>query len=764
MALFRTPTKDWDYEIVREGEDRVLRIHCETYTKIPSLEDDPLAMSKAVEILTKAKDTTKILFYQKRDYEYEMEQTLILAEIARVYAELAQKKSQLSLFDIGRFAQYRSWYVLRQDKINNIIFFQIKQDPLGAYVALKRLIREEKILKDTITDETLLKYEEKYIAILSFIKHKLENTRLIKSVLSELEGYKIGDRNLYRNIFRPIIKPDFMYTKLQSQYPEDSEILDTYMVGETEVNIFKTANQVQYLYHMMPPEFRLTEEQYELLDTARSIMAEHKPTRSEFIDPERMREVFFNVGTDMLTELSTTKGYKLKKKELEELARILLRYTVGFGLIEVLMEDEKIQDVTVNSPLGRLPIFVVHEEFSDCTTNIIPMRTEAESWATKLRLVSGKPLDEANPILDTELDFPSARARVSAVGPPLDPTGLAFSFRRHRNKPWTLPLFIHAKMLNSIAAGILSFLIDGTKTMLVAGTRSSGKTSLLGSLMVEIMRRYRIITIEDTIELPTAQIRRLGYNLLSMKVASELATIKEAGIGATEGIRATLRLGDSSLIVGEVRSTEAIALYEAMRIGAAANVVAGTIHADSPYGVFDRVVNDIGVPRTSFKATDIIITATPVRSPDGLHRWRRVTGITEVRKDWLEDPMRENAFIDLLKYNSKNDELEPSADLINGDSEILKSIAGNVKQWAGKWDAVWDNILLRAKIKQAQVDYALKANNLDLLEAPFSIACNDQFHLVSDVVLRETGTLDSKMIFDLWDRWCRKEVRKRAIK
>ncbi|MBW2987287.1 type II/IV secretion system ATPase subunit [Candidatus Woesearchaeota archaeon] len=764
MALFRTPAKDWDFDIVREGEDRVLRVHCDSYTKIPSLEDDPLTMSKAVEILTKVKDATKIVFYQKRDYEYEMEQTLILAEIARVYEDLLQKKNQLSLFEIGKQPQYRSWYMLRQDKINNIVFFQIKQDPIGAYVRLKRLIREEKIFKDSVNDERMLKFEDKYIAILSFVKHQLENSRLIKSVLSEIEGHSIGNRKIYRNIFRPIIKPDFMYTKLQSQYPEDSEILDTYTLGDTEINIFKTADQVQYLYHMMPPEFRLTEEQYELLDTSRGIMAEHKPTRSEFIDPERMREVFLNVGSDMLGELSATKGYKLKKKELDELAKILLRYTVGFGLIEVLMEDEKIQDVTVNSPLGRIPIFIVHEEFSDCTTNIVPTRTEAESWATKLRLVSGKPLDEANPILDTELDLPGARTRVSTIGPPLDPTGLAFSFRRHRNKPWTLPLFINVKMINNLAAGIISFLIDGTKTMLVAGTRSSGKTSLLGSLMVEIMRRYRIITIEDTIELPTAQIRRLGYNVLSMKVASELATVKESGVSATHGIRATLRLGDSSLIVGEVRSTEAIALYEAMRVGAAANVVAGTIHADSPYGVFDRVVNDIGVPKTSFKATDIILTANPVRSPDGLHRWRRLTGITEVRKDWLEDPARENAFVDLLKYSSTKDELEPTPDLINGDSDILKSIAGNVKQWAGKWDAVWDNILLRSKIKQAQVDYALKAKNLDLLEAPFSIACNDQFHLISDAVIEETGALDSKTIFDLWDRWCKKQIRKRTLK
>ena len=67
-------------------------------------------------------------------------------------------------------------------------------------------------------------------------------------------------------------------------------------------------------------------------------------------------------------------------------------------------------------------------------------------------------------------------------------------------------------------------------------------------------------------------------------------------------------MGDSA-IIGEVRSKEAKVLYEAMRVGAAGNVVLGTIHADSAYAVWDRVVNDLGVPTTSFKATDLVVVA-----------------------------------------------------------------------------------------------------------------------------------------------------------
>ena len=410
---------------------------------------------------------------------------------------------------------------------------------------------------------------------------------------------------------------------------------------------------------------------------------------------------------------------------------------------------------------GNTPMFIVHQDFADCKTNIVPTIPEAESWASKLRLISGRPLDEANPILDTELELPSASTRVAVITKPLNPTGLAYSFRRHRDKPWTLPLFIKAKMINPTAAGLLSFLIDGTRTMLIAGTRSSGKSSLLSGLIVEIMRKYRIITIEDTLELPCKQLRDMGFNIQSMKVASALGK-ESTEVDASTGIRTTLRLGDSALIIGEVRSKEAIALYEAMRVGAAANVVAGTIHSDSPYGVYDRVVNDIGIPKTSFKATDVCIVANPIRSADGLHRFRRVTQITEIRKHWNNDPLEEKGFVDLMKYDADKDELVVTPDLQNGDSDVLKAIAGNIKEFAGDWDAIWDNIMLRANIKSTLVDVSTKAERPDLLEAPFVIKSNDIYHILAEKVKNEVGALDSKKILFEWNEWLKREVRKKG--
>ncbi|MEM4248647.1 MAG: type II/IV secretion system ATPase subunit [Candidatus Nanoarchaeia archaeon] len=751
----------YSYEIVREGEEKILRIDCEALPYIPALEDSATAMSKTIDILTEVGTVTKIIFVQKRDFEYDYHQTQMLLEIAKLYSFLVKRKEMFSYYAVG--AECLAWFREKYARLQLIFFRLLKEDPLGAYVMLHREIRNETTILEKAFDERYSNCQKHYISMLEFLVKEMDKTKLIAIAKPYLAGYKLGDRSVYRRIFKPTIKPDFMFTKLMASYPLHGEEIAAYNVGKSsvEVTIFKLPDTSQYLYHVIPPEFKLSEDKYDILDTARKIMAEHKPSRQEFIDPERMREVFYNVGHDLIEELATYRGTKLREKEIDELAEILVRYTVGFGLVEVLLQDQKIQDITMNAPMGRTPMFIVHEEFGDCATNIIPTPPEAESWASKLRMISGRPLDEANPVLDTEITIPMARARVCAVASPLNPFGLAYAFRRHRDKPWTLPLFMANRMLNPLAAGLLSFIIDGTRTLLVAGTRSAGKTSLLGSLIVEIMRRYRIITIEDTLELPVDSIRKLGYNIQSMKVRSALAR-GGAEVPADEGIRTALRLGDSALVIGEVRSQEAISLYEAMRIGAMANVVAGTIHGESPYGVFDRVVNDLGVPRTSFKATDLIVVANPIRSPDGLHRWRRVTQITEVRKEWETDPLLEHGFVDLMRYDSQTDELQPTDDLLNGNSEVIKAIAANVKEWAGNWDAVWDNILLRANIKKALVDYCAK--NPDMLEAPFVTLANDEFHKISESVREELGALDSKRIFSDWETWLKHEIKKRTIK
>ena len=760
---FGEGTKLYSYEVQREGGEDVLYMNYLGAPFVPNISDYPKVMERTVDVLIENPNVSRIVFVQQKNYNYDLTETSLLLEIAQLYVFLIKQEKVLSQGKL--ITNYEQFFSKRYNDVFYFLFL-LKQDAIAAYYEIKKIIVEANLLLEKLglafrTDQ------KNYILFLERIFKLLEKTKLIQISLPYLDNYQKGSRDIYYRIFKPDIVPNFTFTRLISDLPEDAEIINQYKLvsgnyDESIITILKKKGEAKFVYHIIPPENSLSEEHNMLLNIARGVLIEHQPKAEEFTDTERTRQVFFNISRDLLQDLANSKSIKIAYGELNKLATILVRHTIGFGIIEVLLQDKMLQDIVLNAPVSTTKVFVRHQEYEECVTNILPSQEDAESWAAKFRMISGRPLDEANPILDTQLELDNVNARIAIIQNPLSPNGLAYAIRRHREQPWTLSLFIKNKMMNSFAAGLLSFLIDGSRTLLVAGTRSSGKTSVLGSLMLEIIPKYRIIVIEDSLELPVDSLSKLNYDILRMKVRSALLKTTTE-VSADDGIRTSLRLGDSSLIIGEVRSVEAKALYEAMRVGALANVVAGTIHGASPYGVFDRVVNDLEVPATSFKATDIIAVANPIKTPDGLHSWKRLIQLTEVRKHWKEDPMEEKGFVDLLKYDVEKDSLEPSDDLINGDSEVIKDIAANVKGWSGNWDAVYDNILLRGKIKQEIVDVAEKTGDASLLEAGFNVLSNNAFHRISDEIRQEIGLPLSERVFPDWQRWLNEEIKKRKI-
>src|SRR3989338_3934613 len=756
---FKENTPLYSSEVQREGGEYILYVNYLGAPFVPSVSEYSEVMERTIDIIIENPNVSRVVFVQQKNYNYDFNETSMLMEIAQIYVYLLKQEKILSQEKLTSI--YEQFF---SQRYNEVFYFLVllKKDPVAAYSELKKIIVEANVNLNKLG--VVFKSDQKnYIMFLDKILSMLEKTKLIQSAFPYLIGYQQGDREIYRNIFRADVIPNFTFTRLVADLPDEAEIIDQYKIAESYeeslVTIMKRKNESKLFYHITPPENILNEDYNMLLNLARNVLIEHQPKAEEFIDTERTRQIFFNISCDLLQDLANTKGIKISYSDLNKLATILVRHTIGFGIVEILLQDKKLQDISLNAPISLNPVFVRHQDYDECSTNILPSAEDANSWAAKFRMLSGRPLDEANPILDTQLEIGKINSRIAIIQNPLSPDGLAYAIRRHREQPWTLPLFIRNKMINPLAAGLMSFLIDGSRTILVAGTRSSGKTSLLGSLMLEIIPKYRIIVIEDSLELPVDSLRKLNYDILRMKVRSALLKTTTE-VSADDGIRTSLRLGDSSLIIGEVRSVEAKALYEAMRIGALANVVAGTIHGASPYGVFDRVVNDLQVPATSFKATDCIIVCNPVKSQDGLHSWRRVVQLAEVRKHWKTDPLEEKGFVDLLKYNVDTDELEATDDLINGDSEVIKSVAASVKGWAGNWDAVYDNIMVRARMKQEIVSMSEKMKMPGLLEARFNALSNNIFHRISDDVREEVGLPIGERVFPLWQKWLTERVKR----
>ncbi len=739
-----------DYTLSREEGEIVLTYKVDLNILYPNPEDNEAIFEKIVDAILESGNITSLIIASDRNYIYTKNEVELFNNLADVYRQILE--SDL-VVQFGVDAQREFPGAI--SSFNYVVFNRLKRDPIGAYVFAVRAEREIRVMAEGNKSEELGSIVQRFSKLLE----ALSSAEIIKRSASYLLGYKIGDRTPYRSLLKPLIRPNFTYTRIMSEPPMSAVEVDTYKIADadqTEVTIYKIPGISQYLYHLSPPELLLNVDEYNVLDQVRTNLINYRPQEEEFTDPVRMRDVFFNLAKDMIIDISGKNKYNIGFKDVEKLARILVRLTVGFGITEVILSDSKVEDVYLNSPISHSPLFVKHGTYGECASNIIPNAKEVDAWASRFRLMSGRALDEGHPVLDTELITGLLRARVAISQKPLSPFGLSVAFRRHRDNPWTIPLFINNGMVSPFAAGLLWFCVEGARTLLISGTRGAGKTSFLTALMLLLMKRYRIITVEDTLEIPTDAFTNLGYDILSLKVQSAI-TGEKSEMTAEEGIRTTLRLGDSSLVVGEVRSTEAKALYEAMRVGALSNVVLGTIHGENAYGVFDRIVNDLGVPRTSFKATDLIISINKIKTEDRLIERRRVLNITEVRKDWTDDPLYENGFVDLVKYDIRKDILLPSDDLLEGNSAVVKQIASNVKDWAGNWDAVLDNINARADIFKMIVEHSKRKGDNSFLEAEFSVSAIDQYYDIVNKLKEEYGSAERSGIIKAFDLWLREQ-------
>ncbi len=744
------------YVVKEEGGKRHLIIDCRDCIYGTSIPDDRACRFHVLKILTDVEADLTVLA-EVYERVYNEKQTKMLAEIAQL-GQRFEVESIWSYSHLGDQAiEGEKDFGERHNAIVAITHDELMYDPIGAYILCLQEIKKE---REKVAKSDKATYSDKYFNTLLYIKDSLEKTELIskaKEILMKLKTVP-DTGEVYRSFFEASVKPSFIGSRLMFEEMEKLELLDDYAVKDCQVQIFKHPNKTEKLYFINPPEYSLPPDRYFILSKTREMVASYRPGKTSLSAIARSRKYFERVYQSTIRDISRENNIKLGKDEIVELSEIVARYTVGYGILEVLLSDRRLTDIFIDSPIGLKPLYVIHSDYGQCETNIIYTQDEADSLVSKMRAMSGRPFDEAHPVLD--FDLPDLETRVATIGKPLAPDGTAFAFRLHKITPWTLPQFIDVKFLNPLAAGLLSFFIDAQATSLVTGSRGSGKTSLMTALILEIAQSTRVIVQEDTLEIPVPYIKDIGFNIQRLKTRSPIGPSKgTAEVAPEEALRTALRLGDSALIIGEVRSREARVLYEAMRIGAAGNIVMGTIHGDSAYSVWDRVVNDLGVPNTSFKATDVVVVARPIRFAGSLKRHRRIVQITEVKKHWTTDPEQENALLDLMSYDARKDDLELLEDNLK-ESELFSKIG---KMSGLNMEEMWENIRMNASSKAFLVEMKNKHKLPVLLEAENSVMANNKLLLLKEDCLQEHGSVDYGAVLGKWKYWVKNYLVKRLL-
>jgi len=742
-----------DYIVKDEGGKRHLVLDCRNCVYSASVPDDPACRYHLITILGEVEANITVLadVYER---VYDEEQTRMLAEMALLKQKFSIESvwSYKHLGAVGKACE--QYFGARHDIVVKIAHDLIAFDPILAYLTLMKELQVER-RKITEGAKEYSQCTAPYIETLNYLKDSFEKSTMMsktKKYLSQMR--EVPDTGkIYHSLFEVEVKPAFIGSRLLFKEMESLELLDEYTVKRTTVQVFKHPHKTENLYFINPPEYTLSPDKYFVMSKTREVVAGYKPGRASLSTVAKSRSYFERVYESTIKDVAKSNGIKISHKEITELAEIVARYTVGYGILEILLSDRRLTDIYVDSPIGLKPIYLVHSDFGQCQSNILYTERESDALSSKLRAMSGRPFDEAHPVLDYDLQ--NFETRVAAIGPPLSPTGAAYAFRLHKITPWTFPQFIDNNFMNPLAAGLLSFLIDQQATMLLTGSRGAGKTSLLGSCLLEVLQNARILVQEDTLEIPVPYLQRIGYNIQRLKTRSPISVSKtESEVAPEEALRTALRLGDSALVLGEVRSKEAKVLYEAMRVGAAGNIVMGTIHGDSAYSVWDRVVNDLGVPNTSFKATDIVVVARPIRFKGSLKKHRRVVQITEVKKHWTTDPEEEGGLLDLMLYDARKDTLELLEDNLK-ESELFEKIVRisglTIKQ-------IWEDIRMRGNAKAFMVELKREHNVPDLLEAENSSAANNKLILFKEDQLEEFGKIDYEEVLGKWKYWIRNNL------
>lgn len=497
-------------------------------------------------------------------------------------------------------------------------------------------------------------------------------------------------------------RPRFSSCWINPLVPKGCELIDEYSIGDAKVSILSVPGGVRAFYHLSPWEYSLPLPIIGAIRATIDRLSEIPPANIS-ASYGGLREHVYQTCPGILSEEMRRRGLPVGSSNAtteDRLVEVVARYTVGLGVFEILLSDDKIEDIYVDAPSDENPVHLTVNGVAGfntvfrCSTNITASREEIVGLTSRLRQYSKLPFSEAFPTMETDVQGFDARATV--MGAPLSPMGTAVALRRHSATPWTLLKLAYNGTISALAAGLLSFLVDGRSTILICGPRGAGKSALLSALLFEFPISQRILTIEDTAELPIRQMQRLGYKVQSMLVEPGLGEGREEK--TDEALRVSLRLGESAIVLGEVRGKEAQTLYQSMRTGKAGSSVIGTIHGDTARSVYERVVHDMGIPKEAFGATDIVLSMS-LNRPKGTHR--QVRRLVEVVECSNEGP---GEFSPLMSFDFSRGRL---SDSLLGHSKVIGRIA---TAWNMKYDEALSNIRARAEMRAALVDAATNGN------------------------------------------------------
>jgi flagellar protein FlaI len=429
------------------------------------------------------------------------------------------------------------------------------------------------------------------------------------------------------------------------------EEMEMYPVNEpyAYVRVIYDHSTHEYTYQVIEPV--LSGPEKDLLKELKERLFETLDINTKDITREEARRQLRNAVDDILADY----GIKLSPVQREKILYIMHKDFLGDGLIDAIMHDKYIEDISCDGV--NTPIFAFHASYESMKTTLMYYSAEdLDSFVTKLAQRVGKYISIAEPILDATMTDGS-RIQMT-LGKEVTAHGSTFTIRKFKDEPITPTDLIEWHTFAPLSLAYIWLAVENGKSAIFAGGTASGKTTSLNAISLFIPPMAKIVSLEDTRE-----VKLPHPNWIPSVTRDSFDTAGRGEINMYELLRAAMRQRPEYIIVGEVRGKECQTLFQAMSTG---HVTYSTIHADSVSSVVHRIENPpMDVPRNMLSALDIVCIQVQARM--GGKRIRRNKQIVEI----LDIDPRTNELItnEVFKWRSATDEITYS-----GKSYILEDI------------------------------------------------------------------------------------------
>jgi len=325
---------------------------------------------------------------------------------------------------------------------------------------------------------------------------------------------------------------------------------------------------------------------------------------------------------DMFNTVLAEENAILSRAERNVLLEQIVAEIMGLGPLEPLLKDETITEIMVN---GSQRIYIEREGRIEKTS----YKFESDEHVMRIvdRIVAplGRRVDESQPYVDARLPDGS---RVNVIIPPLALQGPVITIRLFSKVPYTMEDLIGFGTLTPEIAEFLEICVQSRLNIIISGGTGSGKTTTLNVLSGFIPNDERIVTIENAAELQLQQ-----DHIVSLE--SRMANIEGKGeVTIRDLVVNSLRMRPDRIVVGEVRSGEALDMLQAMNTGHDGSLT--TCHSNGPRDTLSRLETMVLMAGTELphraireqvaSALHLIVHQDRIR--DGT---RKLTSITEVQ-------------------------------------------------------------------------------------------------------------------------------------